>query len=80
MIEKYFNIKLILFVLFISIVTGIFGLNQIVINQLRNEAVSQAEHLATSYSNAINSMEQDDIRFVMDILLPSLNFPIIITL
>ena len=39
--------------------------NLITINQLRNEAVSQAEHLATSYSNAINSMEQDDIRFVI---------------
>ena len=79
MIEKYLNIKLILFGLFISIVTGIFSLNQIVINQLRNEAVSQAEHLATSYSNAINSMEQDDIRFVIDILLPSIKFPMIIT-
>ena len=79
MIEKYFNIKLILFGLFISIVTGIFSLNQIVITQLRNEAVSQAEHLATSYSNAINSMEQDDIRFVIDILLPSIKFPMIIT-
>ena len=79
MIEKYLNIKLILFGLFISIVTGIFSLNQIVINQLRNEAISQAEHLATSYSNAINSMEQDDIRFVIDILLPSIKFPMIIT-
>ena len=79
MIEKYLNIKLILFGLFISIITGIFGLNQIVINQLRNDAVSQAEHLATSYSKAINSIEQDDIRFVIDILLPSIKFPMIIT-
>ena len=49
------------------------------INQLRDEARVQAEHLAKSYSDAINSTNQEDIRFVMDILLPSMNFPIIIT-
>ena len=49
------------------------------INQLRDEARSQAEILAKSYSDAINSSNEEDIRFVMDILLPSMNFPILIT-
>jgi hypothetical protein len=49
------------------------------INQLRDEARVQAEILAKSYSDAINSSNQEDIRFVMDILLPSMNFPILIT-
>ena len=79
MLEKHLNIKLTLFILVVSIVIGIFGLNHLVINQLRNEAKSQAEYLAKSYSNAINSMEEDDIRFIIDILLPSIKFPIIIT-
>ena len=49
------------------------------INQLRDDARKQVEYLAKSYSDAINSDNEEDIRFVMDILLPSLNFPIIIT-
>ena len=31
-----------------------------------------------SYSKAINSSNEEDIKFIMDILLPSINFPIII--
>ena len=49
------------------------------IKQLRNDAKKQVEFLAKSYSDAINSNNEEDIRFIMDILLPSLNFPIIIT-
>ena len=52
---------------------------RIMINQLRNEARIQVEFLAKSYSDAINSSNQDDIRFVMDVLLPSIHFPILIT-
>ena len=77
--QNPFNIKLILFILAMTIIVMIFWVNRIMINQLRDEARVQAEHLAKSYSNAINSTNQDDIRFVMDILLPSMNFPIIIT-
>ena len=77
--QKPFNIKLSLFVLAMTIIVMIFWVNRIMINQLRNEVRVQVEHLAKSYSDAINSTNQDDIRFVMDILLPSINFPIIIT-
>ena len=77
--QKPFNIKLSLFILAMTIIIIIFWVNRIMINQLRNEARTQVEFLAKSYSNAINSSNQEDIRFVMDILLPSINFPILIT-
>ena len=78
-INKASNIKLILFLLaMISIIT-VFVLNKSMIDQLRNDARKQVEYLANSYTEAINSDNEEDIRFVMDILLPSLNFPIIIT-
>ena len=74
-----FKIKLSILILAMSCIVIIFWLNRIIINQLRFEARKQVEFLAKSYSDAINSSKQEDIRFVMDILLPSLNFPIIIT-
>ena len=77
--QKPFNIKLSLFILAMTIIVMIFWVNRIMINQLRDEARSQAEVLAKSYSDAINSSNEEDIRFVMDILLPSMNFPILIT-
>jgi len=76
--QKPFNIKLSLFILAMTIIVMIFWVNRIMINQLRDEAHSQAEVLAKSYSDAINSSNEEDIRFVMDILLPSMNFPILI--
>jgi len=78
-IQKPFNIKLSLFMLAMTIIVMIFWVNRTMINQLRNEARTQVEFLAKSYSDAINSSNQEDIRFVIDILLPSMNFPIIIT-
>ena len=77
--QKPFNIKLSLFILAMAIIIMIFSVNRIMINQLRNEARAQVEFLAKSYSDAINSSDQEDIRFVMDILLPSMHFPILIT-
>ena len=74
-----FNIKLSLFILAMTISVMIFWVNRIMINQLRSEARAQVEFLAKSYSDAINSSNQEDIRFVMDILLPSIHFPILIT-
>ncbi|MDP6853045.1 MAG: HAMP domain-containing sensor histidine kinase [Candidatus Marinimicrobia bacterium] len=74
-----FKIKLGLFVSAMTVIVLIFGVNRIVINQLREEARQQVEHLAKIYSDAINSDNEEDIRLVMDILLPSMKFPIIIT-
>jgi len=77
--KKPFNIKLIFFVLAMVSIIMVFCVNRLMICQLRNEAHQQVAYLAKSYSDAINSDNEEDIRFVMDILLPSLNFPIIIT-
>ena len=77
--QKTFNIKLMLFVLAMISIIMVFLVNRLMIRQLRNEARHQVEYLAKSYSDAINSDKEEDIRFVMEILLPSLNFPIIIT-
>jgi len=77
--QKPFNIKVSLFILAMAIIVMIFSVNRIMITQLRNEARVQVEFLAKAYSDAINSSDQEDIRFVMDILLPSMHFPIIIT-
>ena len=78
-VKKPFNIKLILFVLAMVSIIMVIGVNRLMISQLRNEVSKQVEYLAKSYSDAINSDNEEDIRFVMDILLPSMNFPIIIT-
>ena len=43
------------------------------------EVRKQVEHLAQSYSNAINSHSEKDLHSILELLLPSLNFPIIIT-
>ena len=77
--QKSYNIKLILFILAMISIIMIFWMNRMMINKLRNEARTQVEFLARSYSDAINSSNQEDIRFVMDVLLPSMNFPILIT-
>ena len=78
-IQKPFNIKLSLFILGMTIIVMLFWVNRILIDQLRSEAREQVGFLAKSYSDAINSSHQEDIRFVMDILLPSMNFPILVT-
>ena len=56
--QKPFNIKLSLFILAMTTIVMIFWVNRIMINQLRDEARVQAEHLAKSYSDAINSTNQ----------------------
>ena len=74
-----FNIKLGLFLLAMALIVVFFGINRMMINQLRTEVKDQVEYLAKVYSNAINSSNEEDIGYVMEILLPSINFPIIIT-
>lgn len=77
--QRPINIKIGLFIMAMAFIVLVFWVNRIMINELREDARKQVEFLAKSYSDAINSSDENDIRFVMDILLPSLNFPIIIT-
>ncbi len=77
---KYsFRIKLGLFLFGIAIVFSVFGLNWYMVKSLREEARQQVEYLAKAYSNAINNSDTGNIQYVLDILLPSIHFPMIIT-
>ena len=58
-VKKPINIKLILFVLAMVSIIMVFWVNLMMISQLRNEARQQVEHLAKSYSEAINSDNKD---------------------
>ncbi len=73
------NIKLGLFIIAIVLSSTIIWINRKMVNQLRQDAQKQVEHLAQSYTNAINSDNDDELQFVLDVMLPSMNFPIIIT-
>ena len=73
------NIKLALFALAITISSLIFWVNRQMVMQLRFDAQKQVEYLAQAYTKAINSTDEHELQFVLDVVLPSLNFPIVIT-
>ncbi len=73
------NIKLGLFTLALIISSLIFWVNRQMVTQLRLEAQKQVEYLAQAYTKAINSSDEHELQFVLDVVLPSLNFPIVIT-
>ena len=73
------NIKLGLFIIAIVLSSTIIWINRKMVHQLRQDAQKQVEHLAQSYTKAINSDNDDELQFVLDVMLPSMNFPIIIT-
>ena len=73
------NIKLALFALAITISSLIFWVNRQMVTQLRFDAQKQVEYLAQAYTKAINSTDEHELQFVLDVVLPSLNFPIVIT-
>ena len=73
------NIKLGLFTLALIISSLIFWVNRQMVTQLRLDAQKQGEYLAQAYTKAINSSDEHELQFVLDVVLPSLNFPIVIT-
>jgi len=74
-----FKIKLSIFLVGICIILGVFWLNQKFIDELRSDSQKQAEYFAKIYVEAINKPDAKDIKYVMEFLLPSMNFPIIVT-
>ena len=78
-IKNQANIKYGLFFLAIIICGIIFWLNRQTVNNLRNDTRAQVVHLAQSYNDAINNSDDEAIRFILDIMLPTMDFPIIIT-
>ena len=78
-IRNQSNIKYGLFFFALIICGIIFWLNRQTVNNLRNDTRAQVVHLAQSYNDAINNSDDEAIRFILDIMLPTMDFPIIIT-
>ena len=71
------RIKTGLLLLGIIIVFAIFWINGFMIKELRQDAKGQVENLAHAYAAAIHS-DDGDIQRILNIVLPSINFPIVI--
>ncbi len=73
------SIKLALFVFALTIALVILWINTTIISNLREGNRQQLEKIAESYSHSISNSTDEELAFIINILLPSLNFPIIIT-
>jgi len=73
------SIKLSLFVFALTIALVILWINTTIITNLREGNRQQLEKIAKSYSQSISNSTDEELAFIINILLPSLNFPIIIT-
>ncbi len=76
--NNLYSSNYLLLLLFILISIIIYFLNIQIINSFRNETRQQVKALASEYSNAITNSNDDEIKFILDIMLPSLKFPMII--
>ena len=76
--NQSYNSSYLLLLLFILISVIIYFLNIQIINSFRDEAREQVKSLALEYSNALTNSNDDDIEFILKIMLPSLKFPMII--
>ena len=76
--NNLYSSNYLLFILFIIISIIIYFLNIQIINSFRDEARNQIRSLASEYSDAITNSNDDEIRFILEIMLPSLKFPMII--
>ena len=73
------SIKLALFVFALTIALVVLWINTTIINNLREGNRQQLEKVARSYSQSISNSTDEELAFIINVLLPSLNFPIIIT-
>ncbi len=73
-----YSFNYLLLLLFVIISVLIFFMNIQIIDSFRNETRMQVKALASEYSSAITNSNDDEIRFILDIMLPSLKFPMII--
>jgi len=73
------SIKLVLFVFALAMVLIVLWINSSIISNLREENRQQLEKIAKSYSESISNSTDEELKFIINSLLPSLNFPIIIT-
>ena len=73
------SIKLVLFVFALAMVLIVLWINSSIISNLREGNRQQLEKIAESYSQSISNSTDEELKFIINILLPSLNFPIVIT-
>ncbi|NQU66795.1 MAG: HAMP domain-containing histidine kinase [Candidatus Marinimicrobia bacterium] len=79
MFKYSFQIKLGLFIFGFMIVFTVFGLNWYMVKNIREDAREQVEYLARAYTDAINNLEPENIQYILEIIMPSINFPMVIT-
>jgi hypothetical protein len=73
------SIKIVLFVFALAMVLIVLWINSSIISNLREGNRQQLEKIAKSYSESISNSTDEELKFIINILLPSLNFPIVIT-
>jgi len=73
-----FKIKLSLFFLGTIVVFSIFFVNRLIISNVRIDSRIQVEKIALAYSDVIHK-EDGDIPNFLNIFLPTINFPLVIT-
>ena len=73
-----FKIKLSLFFLGAIVVFSIFFVNRLIISNVRIDSRIQVEKIALAYSDVIHK-EEGDIPKFLNIFLPTINFPLVIT-
>ena len=73
------SIKIVLFVFALAMILIVLWINSSIISNLREGNRHQLEKIAKSYSESISNSTDEELKFIINILLPSLNFPIVIT-
>ena len=77
LLSKRYKILITTFGIGIILIT--FGLNHYLINEIRGDAREQIEQITKIYSDKVNTSSAEELTVIMDVLLPSITFPLIIT-
>lgn len=73
------NYKLLIAFLGLIIILITFSLNHYLISEIRNDARTQIEQITKIYSEKVNSSNVEELTVILEVLLPSITFPLIIT-
>ena len=74
-----YRFKLFFSIIGFLIVIITFGLNYYLAKEIRNDARAQIEKITKIYSEKVNSSSVEELTVIMEVLLPSITFPLIIT-
>ena len=77
MLNKQFKLFISIFGILFTLIT--FGLNNYLINEIKNDDREQIEQITKIYSEKVNTSSIEELTIIMDVLLPSITFPLIIT-